>query len=678
MTKFFLSILCAFLTISTLSAQTVTINSDITSNTTWTNNNTYLLTGGFIYVTNNAELTIEKGTLIQGNAASLVITRGAKIHAVGTPTEPIVFTSYQPAGSRTPGDWGGVLILGKGTINDPAGERTAEGGIDPTKGLYGGTDDADNSGEFQYVRIEFAGIAYQPNSETNGLTMGALGSGTKIDHIQVSFGGDDAFEWFGGTVNTKYLIANRTLDDCFDTDYGYRGKNQFLVALSDSSIADVSGSNGFESDNDAGGTTNNPYTNAKFTNVSIFGPKINANTSINSNFKRGGHLRRSTQIDIYNSVITGFPTGLKIENTNTATGITNNDLQFKNNIIAGAGTLLDSSTLTFGMAAWFASNGNTSLTNPTDVMASNPYNYIAPNFLLMAGSPALTGADFTPTNLQDPYFTPVSYKGAFDNSSNWTQCWSEFDPQNTVYNGAINYMTAPSITSGATAFCPGDSVIFNATAGYTSYTWSNGATGQSVKIGVAGTYTCTVTNARGCSLTSNPITISQSPAAVASFTSTGTSTVAFTSTSTGAPVNFSWNFGDGNTSTLQNPTHTYTQSGAYNVCLFVSNAEGCAGETCSTINITVGIDAKAFFNEISLHPNPTANQATLTLDAKSNRELTMNILDITGKQISSTTTNIKEGKNEFVIETENLSSGVYFIQLQTENAVQTLKLNVSK
>jgi len=124
----------------------VSISSDITSNTTWTNDNIYLLTGGFIYVTNNATLTIEPGTIIKGNASTLVITRGAKIIAEGTPTQPIVFTSYQPVGDRSASDWGGIILCGKAPINDPAGERLGEGGIDPVKGLYGGTDVNDNSG----------------------------------------------------------------------------------------------------------------------------------------------------------------------------------------------------------------------------------------------------------------------------------------------------------------------------------------------------------------------------------------------------------------------------------------------------------------------------------------------------------------------------------------------------
>ncbi|HQX45756.1 MAG TPA: T9SS C-terminal target domain-containing protein, partial [Saprospiraceae bacterium] len=178
-----------------LNAQNVIqVNADITGNTTWESKNIYVLTGAsFIYVKNDAVLTIEAGTIIKGDPAALVITRGSKIIADGKAEIPIVFTSNKPAGQRAPGDWGGLLILGKAKVNCPGGECNVEGGLDPVLGKYGGQDDADNSGILRYVRVEFAGIAFQPNNETNSLTLGGVGSGTTIDHVQTSFGGDDAF-----------------------------------------------------------------------------------------------------------------------------------------------------------------------------------------------------------------------------------------------------------------------------------------------------------------------------------------------------------------------------------------------------------------------------------------------------------------------------------------------------
>ncbi|MGH7601813.1 MAG: T9SS C-terminal target domain-containing protein, partial [bacterium] len=209
-------------------AANIVVSGNITTNTTWTSNNTYLL-NGFVYVKAGATLTIEPGTVIYGDKASkgaLIIEQGAKIIADGTAAQPIVFTSALPAGQRSYGDWGGLILCGRAPINVPGGTATIEGGVGS---IYGGTDPADNSGTLRYVRLEFPGIAFQPNSEINGLTLGGVGSGTIIDYVQVSYSGDDGFEFFGGTVNAKHLISLRTLDDDFDTDFGYSGKVQYAV-----------------------------------------------------------------------------------------------------------------------------------------------------------------------------------------------------------------------------------------------------------------------------------------------------------------------------------------------------------------------------------------------------------------------------------------------------------------
>ncbi|MBP7773112.1 MAG: T9SS type A sorting domain-containing protein [Bacteroidia bacterium] len=420
----------------------ITVSGDISANTTWTSNNIYLLSG-FVYVTNNAELTIEPGTVIKGDKAtkgSLIITRGSKIWADGTSSAPIVFTSNEPVGTRTYGDWGGLIVLGKASINDPAGEKVIEGGVDPVKGLYGGTDDADNSGTLRYVRIEFPGIAFQPNNEINGLTLGGVGNGTTIDYVMVSFSGDDAFECFGGTVNAKHLISYRTLDDDFDTDFGFRGKMQFLVALRDSNVADVSGSNGFESDNDATGSTNNPLTQPIYSNVTIIGPMATASTQINSNFKRGSHLRRSCKTSIFNSAIAGFPTGLLVDGANCEANATNNELQYQHNVLAGCATpLAVASGSSWDISAWFTTPayGNEQLTNSSDLQLMDPNNYANPDFMPSAGSPLLSGADFSSNYLNDPFFESVSYRGAFGNSD-WTNGWANYDCENTNYTVGIS------------------------------------------------------------------------------------------------------------------------------------------------------------------------------------------------------------------------------------------------
>ena len=180
--------------------------------------NTYNLKG-FVYVVDGVTLTIEPGVIVKGQKstkATLIVERGGKIIAQGTKERPIVFTSAQPAGNRKPGDWGGIILLGKAKNN--MGEQSIEGGV---RSEHGGNNDADNSGILSYLRCEFAGVEYGTDNEINGITLGSVGSGTQIDHVQVSFSGDVSFEWFGGCVNAKYLVAFRGWDDDFDTDNGF-------------------------------------------------------------------------------------------------------------------------------------------------------------------------------------------------------------------------------------------------------------------------------------------------------------------------------------------------------------------------------------------------------------------------------------------------------------------------
>ena len=421
--------------------QIITVTGDITADTKWYAEAKYLLSG-FVYVKNNATLTIEPGTLIKGisgTKAALMIERGSKIMAAGTVDKPIVFTSDKPKGQRSYGDWGGLVLCGKAPTNkhdSGTGVGIAEGGIGS---LYGGTDAADNSGVLQYVRIEFPGIGLTAtaNSEINGLTLYAVGSGTTIDHIQVSYSGDDSYEWFGGTVNCKYLVALRGWDDEWDTDNGFSGKVQFFVSLRDPAIADQSTSNGFESDNDADGSTLTPTTSALFVNGSVFGPKVTTSTTINSLFGHGAQIRRGSRLSLYNTVIAGWPYGIYIDGAlgDSPAQANANTLQIENCIISGMGTnYKENATSLQGTAAWFtaAAKNNAVLATNDLLMVNDPFNLTAPNFLPAAGSPLLTGASFTNTRLTDAFFTPVTYKGAFG-TTNWTSGWCNFDPQNTDY-----------------------------------------------------------------------------------------------------------------------------------------------------------------------------------------------------------------------------------------------------
>ena len=239
---------------------------------------------GWVYVANGATLTIEAGSILKGDKqtqAALIVEPGGKRIAQGTVDAPIVFTSNQAKGKRKPGDWGGLILCGRAPVNQ--NNPQIEGGPRTT---FGGTDAADNSGVLSYVRVEFAGYPFQTDKEINGITFGGVGNGTKVDHVQVSYSNDDSFEWFGGTVNAKYLIAYKGWDDDFDTDNGFSGSVQYGLVVRDPKIADVSQSNSFESDNCSDGALIEPYTNATFSNITFVGPRAydgfqNTNDAIN-------------------------------------------------------------------------------------------------------------------------------------------------------------------------------------------------------------------------------------------------------------------------------------------------------------------------------------------------------------------------------------------------------------
>ncbi|MFM2286466.1 MAG: hypothetical protein RLZZ543_1963 [Bacteroidota bacterium] len=406
----------------------VNVSANITSNTTWTANNVYLLQGQ-IYVQNNATLTIEPGTIIQGDintaGSGLFITKGAKLIANGTVSQPIVFTSNQPAGSRNLGDWGGVILLGKGSSNSAGGIANIEG-IAPTADTeFGGgatPDDNDNSGSLQYVRIEFGGYVYAPNKEINGLTFGAVGRGTTIDHVQVSFANDDAFEWFGGAVNCSHLVAYRNLDDDFDTDFGYSGNVQFCLGVRDPEISDnptVSTSEGFESDNDAAGSALTPLTAAIFSNVTVVGPlrgDVTTAGTVATGYRRAVRIRRNSNLKIFNSIFMDHLKGVFIDGTACEANATSGAISFKHNLLAGntAGNVCEvTSGSTFDIHAWFAASMNDSSVATTGILVT-PYDYNAPDYRPAGSSPALTGADFEDAVFAGLVLTAATNVGNFD------------------------------------------------------------------------------------------------------------------------------------------------------------------------------------------------------------------------------------------------------------------------
>jgi hypothetical protein len=437
----------------------IDVTANIEANTTWTTGNTYHLKAQ-IYVKNNAVLTIEPGVIIRGDytaaGAGLFITKGAKLNAIGTATSPIVFTSDKAPGSRLKGDWGGVILLGKASYNSSNGINFIEGIASSADTEYGGgtnPDDNDNSGTLKYVRIEFAGYVYANNQEINGLTFGAVGRGTTIDYVQVSHVNDDSFEWFGGSVNCKHLISFRGLDDDFDTDFGYSGTVQFCLAVRDPAIADnpsVSTSEGFESDNNAAGDNSSPFTSAIFSNCTLIGPALratlaNGGTMPTGAHKRAARIRKNSKLKIFNSIFMDFVEGLHVDNSGSAPNgaaelnALNNELKFKNNILAGITTsakIVQISTngthaAGFDIATWFNNSNNTGLATPisSSGLLASPYNtadgsvYSGLDYRPGSASIAATGADFSDasivlstTNLNEEKATLKVYPNPFSES----------------------------------------------------------------------------------------------------------------------------------------------------------------------------------------------------------------------------------------------------------------------
>ena len=430
---------------------------------------TYLLRG-WVYVADGSTLTIPAGTIIKGDKdtkATIIVEPGGKLYAEGTATDPIVFTSEQNPGERRPGDWGGVILCGKAPNNNGVLNQQIEGG---PRTKHGGNDANDNSGVLKYVRIEFAGYPFQKDKEINGLTLGSVGAGTTVDHVQVSYSNDDSFEWFGGTVNCKYLVAYRGWDDDFDTDNGFSGSVQFGVSVRESHIADASQSNGFESDNNADGSTAEPFTTATFSNMTFLGPKVfdknfqNTKEYINGDkmnpgngsslglFQAAMHIRRNSRLNCYNSVVAGWPVGIILDNEKGDTqgaaskgllklhrivmagmDITGSDFNkiYKDELYDYKTKTTDPSKKSFSSTFFLLQdNGNKLLDNWLASTWSGVESIISASTTL-GGNLQGSFSDLQPNNWFDKSAT---YVGAFRNAAdNWMSGWTNFDPENTKY-----------------------------------------------------------------------------------------------------------------------------------------------------------------------------------------------------------------------------------------------------
>lgn len=414
---------------------------------------TYTLKG-WVYVDAGARLRIPAGTIIKGDKqtmAALIVEPGGYVEMKGTKESPIVMTSAQPAGQRRPGDWGGLIICGKARNNQ--GTQQIEGG--PTT-IHGGDDDNDNSGIYQYIRVEFAGYPFDTDKEINGITFGSVGRNTTVDHLQVSYSNDDSYEWFGGTVNCKYLVAYKGWDDEFDTDNGFSGTVQYGLSIRDPRIADTSQSNGFESDNNASGAETMPFTTATFKNITFIGPRTAKNSDFTNTagyitagnmfpdngsklglFQAAMQIRRSSKLNAENVLAVGYPVGLIVdgEKGNTVQYAKDSKFSLKHIIFAGMGVVGTDKNKEYNDYLYDYATGTedrTKVSYSHTFFLSEPTNREMNEADLNLADPKGTGQNYCPSEtLTDDN---GGYIGAFrDINDDWLDGWTNFDPQNTPY-----------------------------------------------------------------------------------------------------------------------------------------------------------------------------------------------------------------------------------------------------
>ena len=412
----------------------VDVTADVTADTTWTKDKVYVLKQ-LTYVAEGATLTIAPGTTIAGDSASaLIVSRGGRLVADGTRAEPIVFTSSLPVGQRgsPQGDWGGLVFLGRATINTMGGENNAEGLADEARNKYGGSDDAYDCGTLRYVRVEFAGRPLTANNELNGITFNGCGSATTVDFVQVHRGVDDGIELFGGTMNLKHVVITGSDDDGLDWDKGWRGKAQFLVAAQ----IPGRGNHGIEADNDASNADSLPRSAPTLFNVTLVGR--NPDTAASEGPSRGVILRAGTAGQLFNVLVMNFTDkgflvdGAPSKNQWTAGALSVANSLFFQNPASGVANYVSSPRPDGGVT----DNGfdepqelaAPSLENRFDVdpKLAAATSVTAPSWKPLADSPALLGGATPPA---DGFFdATATFVGAIG-ADDWTQGWTAY-PEN--------------------------------------------------------------------------------------------------------------------------------------------------------------------------------------------------------------------------------------------------------
>jgi len=462
---------------ATASTPTVILSGSIAANRTLTADTAYVLRG-FVYVNSGATLTVNAGTRIVGDTtalgSALFVLRGARIVANGTEAAPIVFTSQRSAGNRAPGDWGGLILVGNARSNR-TGNIIVEGsdgsvvGANPAGVVYtGGSNDADNSGTLRYVRVEFAGYATLPDAELNSFTFAAVGSGTTLEYLQSVSGLDDSCEWFGGSVDGRYLVSYESGDDHFDTSEGYRGRNQFLIAYQSTYLTPRAGAGavsadpqGFEVDGCNGGGCIAPaggnaqsagandglWTMNLMANYTLIG--VGGTQTTPANGGMGMVLRRGTGGYYVNGVIARWPRqAISLRDSTTNNRLQVDSLIFKSNYLAengsqNGGVVFDPVGTNFGQESAFTARNQLNTVAPTSVTAASLFTALptgsatttAANFdwAPAAGSPIANGGLATFQN--DPriaaragtFITPTAYRGAAaPGGPKWWANWTSY------------------------------------------------------------------------------------------------------------------------------------------------------------------------------------------------------------------------------------------------------------
>lgn len=353
-------------------------------------------------------LTIEPGVRLFGTAGLdyIVVNRGSQLFAEGTATQPIVFTSRQSIEGQTNpdsiGQWGGLVLLGRAPIaNCPGGatpgSATCEAQVEGTNAFYGGNGPADNSGRLRYVRVQHSGFQILPNNELNGITLAGLGNGTTIEYVQVHNSSDDGFEWFGGTVNARYLVATGNDDDSFDTDVGFTGAVQFGIV-----VQRAGGGDRMNEMSSAGQQTVRP-SNPKFANITYVG-------------RAGGGagivMNSGTDSEFYNVVVTKAAggTGAGAACLDVDDSVTTGSF---NSVFFSCPTAFDDDAN--GQAANLFNAGSNNTANGTSTLQ---------NTFVNGANEAAVPAFANLTSIS-PFFQQVNYIGGVrDASDTWWQGWT--------------------------------------------------------------------------------------------------------------------------------------------------------------------------------------------------------------------------------------------------------------